>query len=500
MSTVARTLMASLVAALLPGAALGAPEAPAAVSLDAEAFPLSIPLSRSVSPEKRSLLLMALKEQHARLYKASSLLELGAGDVPLREEVLATKHLATYYGSIRVGPDDAPFRVLVDTGSSEFWVPSSECRSAICMRHKRYPIHGDERKLDHQMDVKYLSGSLKGDMVYARVRLGDVTVKHQVVGLGRVVDIDLLKDVDWDGIMGLAYPNPSLSRQGVIPLFDTIINQKVLSKKGLSNQFAYWLDDRGGALTLGGANCELLKDSKTACVDAFKFVPVTERTYWTITIKDVTVKYPGEQEMTGFCPEGGCKSIVDTGTYLTYVPQDMASRMLRPLNGCGSHKGQPDITFHFHTGDTEDPVSITLRPVDYILKFEVDGRQDCVQGISPDQDTLVTLGQTFLRSVYTIFDRDSDRIGFARLPRKGFHAINEKTRKHLHERPSRKEHHHHHKHKHHHKKKKHHHHRHKSLDFLEERGTAEPSSVLEEYARMALDEDDMPANEHWSEF
>lgn len=41
-------------------------------------------------------------------------------------------------------------------------------------------------------------------------------------------------------------------------------------------------------------------------------------------------------------------------------------------------------------------------------------RPDCVMGIAPDADTGWTFGQVFLRSFYTVFDRDTDRIGFVR--------------------------------------------------------------------------------------
>ena len=98
----------------------------------------------------------------------------------------------------------------------------------------------------------------------------------------------------WDGIVGLSYPNTASSGDADAesspaasqPLFDTIIKQKVLSSRGLANQFAYFIDDTKGlvgcllvcqavchlcnppgSLTFGGANCALLgAQHEYACV------------------------------------------------------------------------------------------------------------------------------------------------------------------------------------------------------------------------------------------
>jgi len=137
------------------------------------------------------------------------------------------------------------------------------------------------------------------------------------------------------------------------------------------------------------------------------------------------VKYPGRPEVSGNCPAEGCKAIVDTGTYLVYGPEGQVSNMLtRQLQSCSKHGDMPSFTFDFHTGKDSKPVSLTINPIDYILKFNVRGKDECVTGISPDKDVIWTLGQVFLRTFYTVFDRDEDRIGFAHLKRTRFNAIN----------------------------------------------------------------------------
>lgn len=350
---------------------------------------------------------------------------LETGSIPLEEEVLREKHLATYYGTVSVG--ETQFRVLFDTGSCEFWVPSSACRTMRCRRHRRFPADSldNKRLLAGQMDIEYLSGKVKGELVHERVTIGDVIVPDQVVGVADTVDIVLLDDVVWDGIIGLAYPNRELSRAGVTPLFDTIIAGGVLSKQGLANQFAYYIDDHKGVMTFGGVDCDLFSTgiAEENCIKKFQFVPITKRAYWTITLKDVRIHHPGHPVQSGNCPREGCEAIVDTGTYLIYYPGHRGNIVRSFGNTCGHLDMLPTFHFDFATGPGEAPVTLTLRPVDYVLKFRVHGASDCVVGISPDHDTIWTLGQVFLRSFYTLFDRDANRVGFARLPRQELSTV-----------------------------------------------------------------------------
>jgi len=346
---------------------------------------------------------------------------------------VSSKHLVTYYGLLQLG--DMQFRVLLDTGSCEFWVPSSDCATDRCHHHRQYSMshhkHNDNDK-DGAMDIEYLSGSVKGDLIYDEVLVGDITVPDQIIGVAKTVDIVLLDDVVWDGIVGFAYPSPQLVEKYVTPLFDTMMNDNLFKMRGLSNQFAYYIDDTRGSMTFGGANCDVIAVGQSIqdCVSKFQFVPVTDRTYWTVTLLDVRVKYPNGQVKSGFCTNNKCSAIIDTGTYLIYGPEAAVHSMLNTgdssshATACADHTQMPDILFDFYAGESRMPVTLTLTPTDYVLKFAVGGDSECVVGVSPDQDTIWTLGQVFLRSYYTLFDRDVDRIGFAHIPREGFQAIN----------------------------------------------------------------------------
>ncbi len=245
---------------------------------------------------------------------------------------MAQKRLATYYGELNVGfgRDGDPsktqsFKMLFDTGSCEFWIPSDDCQTKRCQSHNRYSRSNTFKTYNNaKMSIQYLSGKVQGDMCMETIGLGDLIIKDQVIGIAKEVEIPLLDEVIWDGILGLAYPNKNLISKGISPIFDNIINQDLLHKRGEKNQFSYYLGIDRGAIIFGGADMRFKQNIN----EEFKWSPITEKNYWTITLIDIK-KYKNRPQLqqdddmvTGaLCPYG-CKSIVDTGTYLIYGPSD----------------------------------------------------------------------------------------------------------------------------------------------------------------------------------
>lgn len=119
------------------------------------------------------------------------------------------------------------------------------------------------------------------------------------------------------------------------------------------------------------------------------------------------------------CPNG-CKTIVDTGTYLIYGPASQLSRFLvdMKIEKCSEKSSLPNIGFVFNgfaKGGKSESFELILTPEEYILEFEVDGVTDCVVGLGSDtEDSGWTLGQVFLKAYYTVFDRDNQAVGFAK--------------------------------------------------------------------------------------
>ena len=85
-----------------------------------------------------------------------------------------------------------------------------------------------------------------------------------------IIDVPLLDEVVWDGIIGLAFPNEQLSSQGITPLMDNMMTSSILT----NNLFAYYIGMNQGAVTFGGVDKKYIASKDD---DKFRFAVVTEK-------------------------------------------------------------------------------------------------------------------------------------------------------------------------------------------------------------------------------
>eukprot|EP00455_Lapot_gusevi_P028286 TRINITY_DN3011_c0_g1_i14.p1 TRINITY_DN3011_c0_g1~~TRINITY_DN3011_c0_g1_i14.p1 ORF type:complete len:394 (-),score=165.28 TRINITY_DN3011_c0_g1_i14:141-1322(-) len=319
-----------------------------------------------------------------------------------------------YYGLVEIGTPPQNFTVIYDTGSSNLWVPSKKCDGSKYPSCKTHDLYDSSRSSTYvsngqSINLPYGSGTCSGFLSQDTTIFGGLTVPAQVFGEITDEPGDVWSQAPFDGILGLGYP--AISADSVTPVFDTMMNNKLFTQ----NVFAFYLSTttspnpvQTAVLTLGGTN------SKYYTGD-FVWAPVTQQSYWMISVDDVLVGGKSLNACKGWF-SSSCSMIVDSGTSLITGPSSVINPLLSQLNvssDCSNIHQLPPLSFSISGHN------MTLTPDQYVIELsstDAQGRNvvQCQIGIMAlDQLGMWILGDTFMRAYYTVFDRDQNRVGFA---------------------------------------------------------------------------------------
>ncbi|XP_064846001.1 cathepsin D-like [Oncorhynchus masou masou] len=315
---------------------------------------------------------------------------------------------AQFYGEISLGTPPQMFRVTFDTGSNNLWVPSSKCSVAdiTCLIHRKYNDTNSSTyvKGGRNFSIHYGLGSVTGYLSQDMCTIGNVSVKDQVFGEAVKINGANFVGAKFDGVLGMSYPTDD----AMSPVFDNIMKEKLLAQ----NVFSFYLNHRissnqpGGQLLLGGTDPAYYTGD-------FHYANVTTKDLWNIHMDGLSV---GED--VKLC-KGGCEAMVDTGTSLILGPYDEISALQKAVGAVPWNRGK--YTVDCEKVSSLPSVSFTvsgkvypLNGEQYILRWTTRGKKVCLLGFSPLGFPGWTLGDIFIGAYYTVFDRDNDRVGFAK--------------------------------------------------------------------------------------
>ncbi|XP_043860008.1 renin [Dromiciops gliroides] len=347
--------------------------------------------------------------------------QLSLNDV-ISPVVLTNFEDTQYYGEINIGTPPQTFQVVFDTGSADFWVPSSRCSplyTACCkilalryqVFHSQYDFSKSSTYKENgtEFGIRYASGQVKGFLSQDTVTVGGIKMTQL---FGEVTELPLMPFglARFDGVLGLGYPARSMS--GILPIFDNIISQGVLKEEVFSVYYSRNSKNShlsGGEVVLGGTDPNYYRG-------AFHYVNISRPGFWQIQIKGVTVK------SNVLACQDSCMAAVDTGASFITGPTDSMRMLMKTLGvkevdhqylvECDLAPTLPDISFYL------DGKAFTLHSSDYVLE-DIDNRNNlCLLAfrgldVPPPTGPLWILGATFIRKFYTEFDRHNNRIGFA---------------------------------------------------------------------------------------
>jgi saccharopepsin len=212
-----------------------------------------------------------------------------------------------------LGTPPQEFKVVLDTGSSNLWVPSSECGSIACYLHNKYDSSASStyHKNGSTFEIRYGSGSLSGFVSRDTLRIGDLTVEKQDFAEATAEPGLAFAFGRFDGILGLGYDTISVNK--IVPPFYNMVNRGLLDEP----VFAFYLSDTGA--DNGGDSSEVVfggvdKDHYTGKMTK---LPLRRKAYWEVSFDRITFgDASAKLENTG--------AILDTGTSLIALPTTLA--------------------------------------------------------------------------------------------------------------------------------------------------------------------------------
>ncbi|EDV57353.1 cyprosin [Drosophila erecta] len=322
--------------------------------------------------------------------------ESGKGAV--LSEALINSYDTNFFGLVSVG--DQPFTVQFDSGSSDLWVPSSNCEFCIKKCGNKFFQKSKSKSFRSSgvpFSITYGSGSVKGIVATDNVGFGDLKILQQGIGLVNISDSCSV----FDGIAGLAFQQLSMTRS--VPPFQQMIDQQLVEKPIFSFHLKSGSSD-GGSMILGGSNSSLYYGPLT-------YTNVTEAKYWTFRMDGIEVHGKGSRRC-----DSGCKAIMDTGTSLIVGPV-MDVLYLNQAIGA-----KHNATYDLYTVDCDSidqlPIMVFyiagkeffVKPQTYVIVYQ----DFCFAGLIDMRGLdYWIIGDVFLRENYVEFDWARKRIGIA---------------------------------------------------------------------------------------
>ncbi|KAH9929570.1 acid protease [Epithele typhae] len=341
---------------------------------------------------------------------------------------------ASYLGQVTVGTPPQSFKVVLDTGSSDFWLASSDCVSCGSTPPFDPNASSSIKALTsasgstQSIQISYGSGQVAGILASDTVSMAGFTVNPQTMVVVEQMTTGLLSG-DVSGIMGLAFQ--SLASTRATPFWQALVNGGQWASPEMSFWLARHIDDSpttveqdGGVMTLGGTNSTLF----TGDIEFNSLTSVSSSpTFWMLEMTSATVNGKSVSIPTG----SNALSAIDTGTTLIGGPSDAVTAIWQTVDGAKALTGQFEGFWAFPCS-TSVQISLAfggkswpISDADMNLGSISSGSNLCLGGIfdlnlgsnvgSGSGNPVWVVGDTFLKNVYSVFRSDPAAVGFAEL-------------------------------------------------------------------------------------
>lgn len=313
---------------------------------------------------------------------------------------------AQYFAQISLGTPPQKFQVILDTGSSNLWIPSKQCKSIACLLHAKYDSSRSSTAVANgsAFEIQYGSGSMTGFVSQDTFSIGDLTVPKLLFAEATQEPGMAFAFGKFDGILGLAYP--SIAVNHITPPFVQMVEQGLLDEA----KFAFWLGavgaSTGGEIDIGGAN-------PAHYTGELKAAKVIRKAYWEVAMSNV--KFGGDTIPVA----SSASAAIDTGTSLIVMSKASAAKLNAKIGAKRTWSGQymvdcataPSLAdLSFNLGDHQ----FTLSASDYLLNVQGSCMSTFMGMDLPGPlANMWIVGDVFLRKYYTVYDYENNEVLFA---------------------------------------------------------------------------------------
>ncbi|KEG03244.1 plasmepsin IV, putative [Plasmodium vinckei vinckei] len=307
-----------------------------------------------------------------------------------------------FYGTAELGDNKQPFSFILDTGSSNLWVPSKSCKSDNCKNKHTYDSSKSHtyEKDGTPVSIVYGSGGIKGFFSNDIFTIGQHTIPYKFIEVTQADDLEpIYSGSPFDGILGLGWK--SLAVGSIEPVI-VELKKKGQIENALFTFYFPEANDADGYFTIGGIEESFYTGDIT-------YEKLSNEAYWQIQL-DVAF---------GSVTLPNSNIIVDSGTSAITAPSKFLDKFFDtivsipvpflPLRvALCDDSSLPTLKF------SSKGATYTIEPKHYLLDLDPDSGL-CLLGIVDvdiDDKTFI-LGDVFFKKYYTIFDYDNERVGFA---------------------------------------------------------------------------------------
>ncbi|KAK3391926.1 aspartic peptidase domain-containing protein [Sordaria brevicollis] len=344
-----------------------------------------------------------------------------------------------YYIDVRIGTPGKKFTLHLDTGSADTWVNTPDLnlcssRSRPCDFSGTYQPNASstyEYVNDH-FDISYVDGSgAKGEYAADAFLFGYTRIKLDRLqfGIGH-------SSTNAQGLVGLGYAMSEVQTRAGLPPYNNLPAQMAVDGLINSNAYSIWLNDLdspAGTILFGGVDpAKYEGDLITLPVQTAQN---GEYRNLMVTLTGLTFHGDGNGDNTTQISEDNLALAVllDTGSTLTYLHNDLVEPLYDAIGVTIMPNPQGEQTAYVPCSFKDRKQSLVFTfssqleisvPMDELVLNQTtdnktprmpDGVTDaCLFGIQERVGAgSNTLGDTFLRSAYVVFDLDNNEISMA---------------------------------------------------------------------------------------